>query len=222
MNDSSSKAKNHPIPIIMSTIHVEEVTDEDDPSLHGDVHEATKEQEDPSSPSKRQDLDPLVKIVMNKDLMEISSTLIAKLEHVRYDATRRGVFKTKWGSALFASCIKRLKDGQQSSFDINGWYSDIIAKSRTNTDYDINPALYAQTVDTNWLLPLFEMEMATPGFMTILHNIMDLEDSTHTKLATKAKTETEYDFLNLGARNAATLSIAGPTATTHKYITSKK
>lgn len=144
-------------------------------------------------------MDPLVSLVMDQSAMKVASTLIAKLEHVRYDETRRGVFRTPWAANLFVSCMERIN---VPKFDIEAWYQDVVSRNKPRSvDYRISPALYAQCLDTNWLHPLLETELKHRGFMVILHNILDLEDTSHTKLAAQAKSEVEYDFLGLGQRN---------------------
>lgn len=141
---------------------------------------------------------------MDAKAIELASTLVAKLEHVSYDETRRGVFKTLWGQALFSTCIKRMMDQDAPPFNIDEWYAQVLSSKKggcAKTKYDIAPAVFSQTVDTNWLSSLFELEIKTPGFMLLLHNVLELEDKTHSKLAGQSKEETQYDFLGLGARN---------------------
>lgn len=53
--------------------------------------------------------DPMVDLISNSKLIDLVSTLIAKLERVSYDETRSSVFKTKWALSLFDECIKRIK-----------------------------------------------------------------------------------------------------------------
>jgi hypothetical protein len=164
-------------------------------------------------------MDPLVAIVMDSKVIELSSTLVAKLEHVGFDETRRGVFKTTWGRGLFDTCLKRLKEN--CFFDIDDWYSKVVTQ-RPSVDTSIDPSLYVQTVDTNWLAPLFEVEMKTPGFILLLHNILDLEDKIHAKLAEQSKEETQYDFLGLGSRNKALRLTMSSATEKRKLLTQKK
>jgi hypothetical protein len=164
--------------------------------------------------------DPLLELIMDTKVIEIASTLMAKLEHVRYDETRRGVFRTKWALDLFTSAVKRLKiDG----FDIDEWYASVLEKNPASpSKFEINPAKFLQDVETNWLAPLLAMEQQAPGFIVLLHNMMDLEDKTHTKIAEKAKKEDKYDFLGVGARNKATgLLLAAPPGQKSKLLTQK-
>lgn len=146
-------------------------------------------------------MDPLVAIVMDTKAIELASTLVAKLEHVSYDETRRGVFKTTWGQALFDTCVKRMMGPETAPFNINDWYARVLGTKSGKTDFGIAPFLYSQTVDTNWLSSLFEVEIKTPGFMLLLHNVLELEDKTHSKLAEQSKVESQYDFIGLGTRN---------------------
>ena len=136
---------------------------------------------------------------MDTKAIDLASTLVAKLEHVAYDETRRGVFKTFWGQSLFSTCIKRMMEDEAPPFNIDEWYARVLKGSKTN--YGIAPAVYSQTVDTNWLSSLFELEIKTPGFMLLLHNVLELEDKTHSKLSEQSKEESQYDLLGLGARN---------------------
>lgn len=151
-------------------------------------------------------MDPLVRIMMNKEVIEVSSTLIAKLEHIRFDEERDSIFRTEWGSQLFHSLCKRLSP-ELEDFDVGEWYSGVIVGSErsgaaSRTDYRFNAAQCTQAVQTNWLVPLFELEIKAPGFMRIFYNVLELEDKAHSKLASTAKEETEYsDWLNVGAWN---------------------
>ena len=149
--------------------------------------------------------DPIVRLMLDRSVIAISSTLMAKLEYIRYDETRRGVFKTRWARDMFHFTAARLSPEKMSKFDIDGWFSDVVGKytPEYKDKFEIRPSKFGQTVDTNWLLHLLEMEKEVPGFMLLLHNCMDLEDSTHTKMSEKSKKEDEYDFLGLGQRNKA-------------------
>ena len=152
--------------------------------------------------------DPLVRLMLDRNIIQLSSTLIAKLEYVRYDENRLGVFKTKWVNEMFHVTMSRL---YSNPFNINEWFASIIAKNPAEwkDKYEIKPSKFSQTVDTNWMLHLLEMEKMSPGFMILLHNCFDLEDSTASKMVEKSKKEDEYDFLGLGARNKATQQLLG-------------
>jgi len=164
-----------------------------------------------SSQSEQQDMDPIVRLMMDRNVIALSSTLIAKLEYIRYDETRRGVFKTKWARDMFHVAVVRLVPGKLDGFDVDGWYADIVAKYAPEWEgkFEVNPSKLSQTIDTNWLLFLLNMEKDVPGFMLLLHNCLDLEDSTHHKMAEKSKKEDEYDFLGVGPRNKATQLLLG-------------
>ena len=158
-----------------------------------------------------QDLDPLVRLMMDRNVIALSSTLIAKLEYIRYDETRRGVFKTKWARDMFHVAVVRLVPGKLNGFDVDNWYSEIVSKYAPDWEgkFGVNPSKLSQTIDTNWLLFLLNMEKDVPGFMLLFHNCLDLEDSTHHKMAEKSKKEDEYDFLGVGPRNKATQLLLG-------------
>jgi hypothetical protein len=176
----------------------------------GIVSEPDDEETTKDHPNKKK-MDPLVQIMMNPEIIKLTSTVIAKLEAVRYDETRRGVFRTPWVNNLFGSCVKRLG---LEDFNIDRWYSTVLAQNpqaSQQADYRFSPALVSQDVDTNWLLPLFELEMKIPGFVMLLHNTLDLEDSVHDKIVNRSKKE-EYDFLGVGKRNKATGMIAAAPA----------
>lgn len=148
------------------------------------------------------DKDPLLTLIMDPKVIELASTLMAKLEHVRYDETRRGVFRSKWALDLFTSAAKRLN---LPDFDVDEWYNGVISNNKEGAGkFDINPAKFLQDVETNWLAPLLMLEQQAPGFIVLLHNMMDLEDKTHSKIAEKAKKEDKYNFLGVSARNKAT------------------
>ena len=176
-----------------------------------------------STDYQQRDLDPIVRLMLDRNVIALSSTLIAKLEYIRYDATRRGVFKTKWGKDMFQVAVVRLCPAKMQGFDIDGWYADIIARyaGERGDKFDISPSKFGQTIDTNWILHLLEMEKEVSGFMLLLHNCLDLEDSTHTKMAEKSKKEDEYDFLGVGPRNKATQLMLGHQDAHRGRITAK-
>jgi hypothetical protein len=163
-------------------------------------------------------MDPLVAIVMDSKAMDLASTLVAKLEHVSYDETRRGVFRTQWAHSLFSTCMKRLAEQDAPQFQIDEWYSSV-RDPKSKTDYTVSPDLLSQTVDTNWLVSLFQKEIEVPGFMLLLHNTLHLEDQAHIKLAAQSKTETEYDFIGLGQRNRVLAIQAAPAKKKRETIT---
>lgn len=149
--------------------------------------------------------DPLVELMSNKEVIDISSTLIAKLEHVSYDETRRGVFRTPWGNELFHTTVRRLSE-KMEKFNIDEWYYKISKHAFAQEaigEFKISPGLETKTIETNWLLELFKLEQKAPGFMKILHNALDLEDKTYKKLGTAARDEAKYDWFNEGPRNPA-------------------
>ena len=179
---------------------------------------------EPDTHTEKKTIDPLVCIVMNREIMKVTGELVSKLEYVRYDETRAGVFRTTWCNDLFLSSLMRLDPiNFGPKYDINNWYHSVISKSSkaNRTYYDIKPSAYAQSIETNWLLPLFEMEIKSPGFMIIMHNVLELEDSVHIKLAHKAKEETEYDFLSYGKRNAAAFAIEDNPKVNHPMLSHK-
>lgn len=162
--------------------------------------------------------DGLLKLLMDTKVIELASTLVAKLEHIRYDETRKGVFRTQWGCDLFTTAVKRLCPDSLSNFDIDEWFMSVVTMypSKQNRKFEINPAKFLQDVETNWLAPLLIMEQKAPGFIVLLHNMMDLEDKTHCKIAETAKREDQYDFLGVGPRNKATsLFLTGTSSQTH-------
>jgi len=169
--------------------------------------------------------DPLVAIMMNAETVKLSGAMIAKLEYIKYDETRRGVFRTAWAKDLFITCVKRLANCSCSpddcdcpspslaDFDIDAWYYSVVGSKSTPTNYWQDPKLQSQDINTNWLIPMFAMEIKIPGFITLLYNTMEMEDSAHAQLATKSKTEACYDFLGTGSRNAALQLTSGSSKT---------
>lgn len=176
------------------------------------------------------DLDPLVAIMMKEEVIKLCSTLMAKLELIRFDEERTTVFKTPWAEGLFHSCVKRLAPEKMSDFDIQKWYNEVIAADRVTepgrrtrgANYAVSPALATQAIQTNWLMPLFQQELETPGFMLLLYNTLELEDQTHQKLATRAKDDAEYPWIMSGSMNQPTpLCIEGQKREGPKLIGNK-
>lgn len=166
--------------------------------------------------------DPMVAAIMDPALIEMISTLVAKLERIAHDEGRTGVFRTPWARDIFGECIRRHtgpKDAME--IDIEAWYRTALAefgppKSKRNTGPKTDPTLYVSSIDTNWILALMkaEMELGKPGFMRILHNVLELEDRAQNKLAEYCKQERQYDFLgvNMTRNTAATPLIAAAPA----------
>lgn len=159
-----------------------------------------------SDPSSAAASDPFVRLLLDRNIIQLSSTLIAKLEFVRYDETRRGVFRTKWAADMFHFGAVRLDPEKMAGFNIDAWYRDTIAKyaPEWKDKFDFKPCKLNQSIETNWMLHLLEVEKEVGGFMLLLHNCLELEDSAQNKMAEKSKKEDEYDFLGVGPRNKAT------------------
>lgn len=182
-------------------------------------------------------MDPLVAIMMKDEVVELCSSLVAKLELIRYDDERSTVFRIPWISALFHSCVKRLAPESMQDFNIETWYNSVVVKNthqqaaqaamgrgHGGTDYRFSPAVAQQTVQTNWLHPLFELEVQAPGFLKLFNNHLELEEKTQSKLAKGARDETEYSWIQSGSMNMPSplLALEGPRTETSggiRYIT---
>lgn len=178
---------------------------------------AKVEEPEDTSPKPKKQQDPLVGLMLNSEVIKLTSTIMAKLELIKYDETRRGVFRTTWIKNLFSTCVKRLSPESMGNFNIDDWYYSIVTNGESRSDTRFRPSLIVQDVDTNWLLPLLELEMKAPGFVMLLHNTMELEDSTHDLMAERSKKIEQYDFLGVGQRNAAIPMLQGP-ASSHKLL----
>jgi hypothetical protein len=163
--------------------------------------------------------DPMISIMMDKDVIEMISTLVAKLERIAFDESRTGVFRTKWGKSLFSECMRRLTKSKPEDqiFDIDEWYSSVLKNSKSKTRRDIDASVHIQPIDTDWLMALLNMEIELSsnakqasmfnkgGFMKILYHTLELEDRAQTKLASYCKEERQYDFLGVNmTRNTGT------------------
>lgn len=156
--------------------------------------------------------DPMIDILMDKNAIEIMSTLIAKMESITFDEGRTCVFKTSWGRSLFATCADRMlsgtmggakvriEDDSERPFDIDEWFRSRV-KHSTKVRRDIDSSLYQQPIDTDWLSALLELELkfsaagnSKGSLLKVLHNILELEDSAQQKLSKYCKTERQYNF----------------------------
>jgi hypothetical protein len=129
--------------------------------------------------------DPLVAAVMNETIMEVTSTLVAKMERAAfYTEKQKGkVFRTAWARRLFDEVVRRMMAPNAPMFDIDAWHAQQDAKRPGGVDRQLSPSLIIQQAGTiDWVAPLFELEMRIPGFMIALHNVLDLEDETFAKL----------------------------------------
>jgi len=143
---------------------------------------------------------PIVKVALDNKIMTLCGALISRLELVGYDPARRGVFKTAWARALFEECVASQMETDR--FNVDEWYANIAGGT---ADRRVNPALYTQTIHTDWLSPLFSMETKCEGFIILLYNVMEMEATAHDRLATSAKREAQYDFLSANNRTMAML-----------------
>jgi hypothetical protein len=165
-------------------------------------------------------MDPIINLLMNKDVIDVSSTLIAKLERIRYDETRRGVFRTRWADDIFKSAVSRMGVASLKNFDIDLWFASVVSdhpSDKKRYQYQFGPSIASQSIETNWLLPLLKLEIEAPGFIQLFHNAVMLEDSTHRKMAEDSKRDDHYDFIGVGMQNKALQA-----TTTVKSITNKQ
>lgn len=148
----------------------------------------------------------LLDLIRDKCVIDVASTLMAKLEYILHDDHRQcGVFRTRWGDELFSACVTALM-GADVKFDIDEWFKAIPKSYKKGSDGSITVGV----VQTNWLLPLLETELKYPGFLSTLHNSLELEDQTHEKLAKESKEKATYDFYGIGSVNPLLLSLEGP------------
>lgn len=154
-------------------------------------------------------MDPMVEILMDRNAIDVMSSLIAKFESITFEEGRMSVFKTPWANKLFSECAKRMLGGE--CFNINDWFR-MNARQNSTTRRDVDPSLYMQPIRTDWLTALMELEMKfkTPtrlwtdggmrrgrrkgSMMCILRNVLELEDSTIEKMARYCNTERRYNF----------------------------
>ena len=147
------------------------------------------------------DSDPLLRLLADDKVVEFASDVMSKLEYIRYDSKRIGVFRTRWCHDLFRAAAKKI--GLPPDWDIDVWFSETLSTQSYTTKFDLKPSQFLQDVETNWLAALLGIEQNHPGFIHVLHNTLKMEDDTHHKLAEKSKKEDEYDFKGLGIRNKA-------------------
>jgi hypothetical protein len=151
--------------------------------------------------------DPMITMLMNKDLIEVMSTLIAKMERLAFDETRTCVFRTRWGKQLFSECARKLLG---AAFDVDEWYRAVYSQGtagqgRAKVRRDIDASLYMQPISIDWLSALMELQIRTDAaekgcggsFLHVMYNVLELEDSAQTKLASFCKKERQYDVLGI-------------------------
>ena len=172
----------------------------------------------------------MISLMMDKDAIAIMSTLIAKLEGMTFDEGRVEVFRTTWGRNLFRECSRRMTG---KVFDIDGWFVEHCGRgaaarsSATSVRRDIDPSMYRQPMCTDWLMALIDLELnfsegdderrtgshARGSAMRILHNILELEDSSMVKLSEYRRSETQYHFE--GIRPSSSIAVTSPAAMCH-------
>lgn len=147
--------------------------------------------------------DPMIDTIMDKDIIDIASTLIAKMEMAAYDEMRTSVFATRWARDLFAACACKMMG---EPFNIDMWYISNYPGTLMDRR-DIDPSLYRQPINSDWLSPLLQLEMQSNArkrvkgsFLRVLHNLMELEDLSQRKLADLCKKDRQYDCLGIAKR----------------------
>lgn len=173
-------------------------------------------------------VDPMVSLLMRRDMIELISTLVAKLERISYDMSRQSIFRTQWTKILFQQCVDRMLQ-TKGSFDIDQWYKKIASTAKTTKEV---PAYLAnQPIEINWVAHLIQLELDfaeltdrnaieslsnkdNASIMMILYNMLDLEDSVQSKLAEYCKTESQYDFkgVNMATKNPENTKLLTATA----------
>lgn len=148
--------------------------------------------------SKKVQYDQMIELLLDKNATNIISTLIAKMESLTFDEGRTCVFRTSWGKRLFSTCAEHMLGSQK--FDIDEWFRSHVPHS-AKVRRDIDPSMYRQPIDTDWLTCLLELELMfvaagnmRGSLLQILHNLLELEDSAHAKLSKYCKTEVQYNF----------------------------
>ena len=133
-------------------------------------------------------IDPLVETLMRTSFIEIIGDTIAKLEAVRIStpANLYHVFSTSWARRLFDTAIVRI-EGTPTNFDINVWFRTIVKNQLTSQQN-------SRDVMTNWVEPLIQAEICMPGFMIILHNIMEMEVISRKKLTEYMKMNAMFEY----------------------------
>lgn len=158
--------------------------------------------------------DSMISTVMDKDFIEVMSTLIAKMDRLTFDENRTSVFLTQPVRVLFSNCAEKLMGGP---FDVDEWYRRV-DKSR-GVNREIDPSVHQQPISTDWLSALMQLEMESAkkrtvkgSMIKVLHSLLELEDSSQRKLADYCKKDLQYDCLGIAkpAMPGLPLLIAAP------------
>jgi hypothetical protein len=152
-------------------------------------------------------MDPLLHLLLDKDVIDVVATLIAKMERLTYDDIRTSIFRTAWAKKLWMEASSRIL---ADPLDIDEWYRMRVMATRAHRDID--GSLYSQAIDTDWITALLDLELNTkklefktadrPSVLRILYSILELEDTAHAKLALFCKSERQYDLLGISKTQA--------------------
>jgi len=146
--------------------------------------------------------DPLVQAIQNTEVIDITSTLVAKLERAAFytDKQQGHVFRTAWARRLFDEVVRRMQPNARPPFDIDAWHAQQDARRSPDVNKKLSPSLVIQHIGAvDWVAPLFELETRLPGFMVVLHNVLSLEDMAFTKLTAAATEAANTGLLDVGA-----------------------
>lgn len=137
----------------------------------------------------KMDVNGLLGLVKNKEIIEDASSLVARLEYARLDENHHGLFRTRWASDLFNASIQTINEDLEK-FDIEMWFENFCSKPVNQ----YRSSVQRSTVNTDWITILLKMELKYSGFLTVLNNILELEEKIHDKIAERAKVEDHYNF----------------------------
>lgn len=138
------------------------------------------------------EIDPTVSTFLNLQTVEIMAYVIADLEMRVIE--RKHVFRTQWANDLFEELSSRIKltEGRERE-SIDNWFIGIINNNKLPTR-GVNPSLTGADVSIPWVKYLTEREIALPGSLLLMHNIMKIENESRTHLKDMGAATQQYTF----------------------------
>jgi hypothetical protein len=126
----------------------------------------------------------LIKLVKDKNVIDILASIIATLERSRLDEEgAQSLFKTKWAKNLFHRCTRDIN--KEKVVNIDEWFLiSLTYETSRNKDQS----------DFDWIEHLLNLEYTIgSGCLIVLHNCLDLEFKAQQNLAKMTKIHKNYD-----------------------------
>jgi hypothetical protein len=150
----------------------------------------TKRNAQSSHVKKQKTLDDLL---VDPQLRDCLAYLIAKLEST-LETTRASIFITPWARELFQQGMQSLtsKGAGVLRFEVDIWYKAMKNAYLSNQNFVRNLDILNPHITTDWASQLLKIESNIPGFMKLLHAVLQLEEKAHQNMSQMTEDPSKY------------------------------